>query len=141
MENKANTSSMGRRLMVITLLLVFIAGIWFLFLRSNEIGKEEISEMIVGEWLRSDGPYTIKIIEVQDEGKMNAEYYNPGPIHVGRSGWRLKEGELQIYVELQDENYPGSLYELTYDEEKDEMSGTYFQAVDRQSYTVEFSSK
>jgi len=141
MNNKANTSSMGRRLMVILLLAVIIAGVWFMFLRSNEIGKEEISEMIVGEWLRSEGPYTIKIIEVQDEGKMKVEYYNPGLIHIGRSGWRLKEGELQLYVELQDENYPGSIYELTYDEEKDRLSGTYFQAVARQTYNVEFNKK
>lgn len=95
--------------------------------------------MLVGQWLRSDGPYTIEIVEVMDEGKLTATYFNPGTINVGHSGWRVKDEKLQIYVELQDENYPGSLYELIYDEDTEILSGTYYQAVSRQTFDVEFN--
>src|SRR5210317_2192985 len=118
MDNKANISSSGKRFIVIFLLVIVVSGVWYMFLSNEEIDAHKVSELMVGEWIRSDGPYTIKIIAVQDKGVLQAEYYNPGPIHVGRSDWRIKEGELQIYVELQDKNYPGSAYELTYNDDK-----------------------
>ncbi len=112
-----------------------------MFLRTSNIGTADASDILVGQWQRSDGPYTIEILEVMDEGKITATYLNPGPIHVGRSGWRIKDEKLEIYVELQDENYPGSLYELTYDEDEGKLSGTYYQAVSRESYKVVFDKK
>jgi hypothetical protein len=72
---------------------------------------------------------------------MTAEYFNPGPIHVGKSEWRIKDDILQIYVELKDENYPGSLYQLTYDKKADVLYGTYYQAVAKETYEVGFNRK
>ena len=94
-----------------------------------------------GKWLRTDGDYTIAISDVGADGKMKALYFNPDPINVGKSAWRMQEDQLQIYVELQDENYPGSLYQLSYDAENEKLSGTYYQAVSRQTYNVEFNRK
>ena len=94
-----------------------------------------------GSWVRFDGPYTIEIIEIQAEGKLLAKYFNPNPINVGRSEWRIQDKTLQLYVELQDENYPGSIYQLAYDEDKDELSGTYYQAVARQTFEVYFTKE
>jgi len=41
-------------------------------------------------------------------------------------------------LELRDVNYPGSMYNLRYDPENDRLNGTYFQAVQRETYDVEF---
>ena len=141
MFDDATIRNSGRRFILIFLLIILIAGTWFLFLRNDEIDAQEASDLIVGEWIRTDGPYTIKIIELEDKGGMQAEYYNPGAIHVGRSEWRVSDGELQVYVKLQDKNYPGSTYELRYLADKQLLSGTYYQAVDRQTYKVEFAKK
>jgi hypothetical protein len=101
-------------------------------------GEKNIENKLTGKWLRTDGPYTIEINEVKAEGNLSAGYFNPNPINVGRAGWRIKNEELQIYMELRDENYPGSIYKLTYNKEADILSGTYYQAVSRQTFEVRF---
>jgi len=40
---------------------------------------------------------------------------------------------------LRDINYPGSKYNLQYDPETDRLIGTYFQAIQRQTFDVEFT--
>jgi len=132
---------MRSRFVLIFLAIIVIGGIWFMFLRTSGIGTSDAADILVGKWQRTDGPYTIEVIEVLDEGKMTATYFNPGPIHVGQSGWRVKDEKLQVYVELQDENYPGSLYDLSYDEENNQLMGDYFQAVTKQNYKVVFDKK
>ena len=72
------------------------------------------------------------------EGLIDAGYFNPNPINVGKSAWQNKDGRLMVMVELQDQNYPGSLYNLEYQSHVDKLTGTYFQAVERVSYNVEF---
>jgi len=126
------------RFAIIFLFIIVLAGVWFMFLRTSGMGTAEVVEVLEGKWQRSDGPYTIEIIEILEEGKMNAAYFNPGPIHVGRSGWRVKDDVLEIFVELQDKNYPGSVYELKFDDETGQLEGKYFQAVSRQTYNVVF---
>jgi hypothetical protein len=41
-------------------------------------------------------------------------------------------------LELRDANYPGSFYNLRYDPKNDRLMGTYFQAVQRETYDIEF---
>jgi len=41
-------------------------------------------------------------------------------------------------VELRDANYPGSTYSLQYDATIDRLKGTCFQAVQRQTFDIEF---
>jgi len=101
--------------------------------------EQNESEQLVGTWERDDGTYKIEIKEVQAEGKLIAAYFNPAPINVGRAGWRIQNEELQIYVELQDENYQGSMYQLTFDDQTGKLVGTYYQAVSGQTYEVNFS--
>jgi len=101
--------------------------------------SNDIEDELKGKWLRSDGAYTIEILDVNENGNLNAKYFNPDPINVGRAGWRVTNKELQIYVELQDKNYPGSFYELTFNKEKEMLSGIYYQAVAQQTYEVFFN--
>ena len=96
-------------------------------------------EKLVGRWQRTDGGYIIELKNPTQTGLIEAGYFNPNPIHVGKSAWQSKDGRLMVMVELQDQNYPGSLYNLEYQSNVDKLTGTYFQAVERVSYNVEFT--
>ena len=95
-------------------------------------------EVLVGNWERTDAPYQIKITELLDEGTMKAGYFNPKSINVASALWAFTDGVLKIYIELRDENYPGSNYNLIYYPEKDLLAGKYFQAVEKVTYDVGF---
>jgi hypothetical protein len=94
---------------------------------------------LVGNWERTDYPYKISITVVQDDGNLKAGYFNPKSINVGKATWNNADGILKIYVELRDVNYPGSNYKLTYNSEKDVLSGTYYQAVQGITLDVAFT--
>jgi hypothetical protein len=102
------------------------------------VNNTAVEDSLAGVWLRSDGTYRIEITEVKEDGTLIAKYFNPDPINVGKSGWRIQNDELQLFVELSDENYPGSFYELTYDAVSGMLSGTYYQAVSKETYEVSF---
>ena len=95
--------------------------------------------ILVGEWTRTDAAYQIKITELLNDGTMKADYFNPKSINVASALWTFTDGVLKIYIELRDENYPGSNYNLIYYPEKDLLAGKYFQAVERVTYDVGFA--
>jgi len=127
---------------VLSLLIVF----GFISCKGNETVKKENDkptvkidkQLLQGSWVRTDAEYQIKLSDVQDNGIVKAQYFNPRPINVSKSEWKNAEGFLKIYVELRDENYPGSNYNLTYIPERDMLVGDYFQAVESVTYYVEF---
>jgi len=91
-----------------------------------------------GRWLRPDGGYLLELRDVKKDGSLKAAYFNPRPINVQRAKWGRKEGAITVFVELRDINYPGSKYNLQYDPKSDRLKGTYFQAVEKQTYPIEF---
>jgi len=95
-------------------------------------------EKLNGKWLRPDGGYILELRNASAQGKLEAAYFNPRPIHVARAEWRQKDGKLQLFVELRDVNYPGSTYTLDYSAADDRMTGNYFQALQGQNFDVEF---
>ena len=92
---------------------------------------------IQGRWIRTDAPYVIELSHSQ-EGSLQAAYFNPRPIHVGKTDFAEQGGLLQIMIELQDVNYPGSTYVLSYDRPQDLLRGIYFHPESKQSYEVGF---
>ena len=90
-----------------------------------------------GRWIRTDAPYVIELSHLQD-GSLQAAYFNPRPIHVGKTDFAEQGGLLQIMIELQDVNYPGSTYVLSYDRPQDLLRGIYFHPESKQSYEVGF---
>ena len=97
--------------------------------------------ILVGEWTRTDAAYQIKITELLNDGTMKADYFNPKSINVASALWTFTDGVLKIYIELRDENYPGSNYTLTYLPDKDQLVGKYFQAVESATYNIAFTRK
>ena len=105
--------------------------------RDTIAGKPDPNKL-VGEWIRSDGDYRLKILSATADGKLDAGYFNPDPIHVERAEWLIKDKNIIINVVLRDINYPGSTYTLQYFPREDRLAGNYYQAVERANYGVEF---
>ena len=83
-------------------------------------------QKLKGKWLRPDGGYVIEIKSAESDGKLNAGYFNPSPIHVAKAEARQEGNNLKVFIELQDVNYPGSTYTLTYLPDRDLWRGLIF---------------
>lgn len=105
---------------------------------SKQVLSAEVRALI-GRWVRTDYPYTIEISSVKGDGTVEAAYYNPRPINVGRAEYEESVAGPVVTVELQDANYPGSTYTLTYDRTRNMLYGTYFQAVQGRTFSVVFT--
>jgi hypothetical protein len=133
-------------------ILIIITALAYLIFRLHQPAAPAISspgkpvikmenagqEKLGGRWLRSDGEYTIEIRGAAPDGKLDVKYFNPGPIHVAKADWQLKNGKLIVFIELRDVNYPGSTYTLEYLEAEDRLAGIYYQAMEQVNYDVEF---
>jgi hypothetical protein len=93
---------------------------------------------LIGSWLRPDGGYVLELSHPAPDGLLKAAYFNPRPINVSRAQWRQHDGVLNVFVELRDAGYPGSIYMLAYHPAEDQLVGTYFQAALRQLFSVAF---
>lgn len=95
-------------------------------------------QRLEGKWVRPDGGYVLELRNIKMNGSLTAGYFNPRPIKVFRAEAAKKDGTMTLVVELRDVNYPGSTYNLQYDPATDRLKGKYFQAVERQTFDVEF---
>jgi len=95
-------------------------------------------DKLKGYRLRTDGTYTIEIVALEEGRKLSAKYFNPNPINVGKAGWRIFNDETQIYMKLQDTKYPGCIYQLSFNENSEMLTGTYYQPLSKQTYKVDF---
>lgn len=95
-------------------------------------------QKLKGKWERLDGGYVIEIKDVDAEGKLDAAYFNPKPIHVARAQAAMDGATLKAFIELRDVNYPGSTYTLVYGPSSDQLTGIYYQALQQQSFDVTF---
>ena len=98
-------------------------------------------DRLVGRWVRPDGGYVIEIHKIHPDGKVDAAYFNPSPIHVSRSTVSEEDGIIELFIELRGQGYPGSTYTLRYNPAYDAMVGIYFQAVIQQPFDVIFQRK
>ena len=127
-------------LILVVVFAALAAGTFFLLHgRTNAgTGTKAAFDSLKGRWLRPDGGYVIDIRGVEASGKMDAGYFNPRPINVSQAE-AFREGDTtKVFIELRDVNYPGATYNLTYDFEKDQLRGVYFQPAVRQSFDVVF---
>ena len=103
-------------------------------IRTSKVGLPSLR----GRWLRADGDYVLEIRGIDNNGKLDAGYYNPNPIRVSRAEGTREGAVTKALIELQDAGYPGCTYTLAYDPPSDRLRGTYFQAALRETYDVEF---
>jgi hypothetical protein len=97
------------------------------------------ADKLVGRWLRSDADYTIEIAGVAPDGKIDARYFNPNPIHVSRAETATQDGKRLMALELRDKGYPGNFYALAYDPGSDSLLGVYNHLGLNQQFEVSFS--
>ena len=93
---------------------------------------------LVGQWRRLDGGYVLDIQGVHDDGKIDAAYLNPRPIHVSKADAITQGGHVVVVVTLQDRGYPGNMYTLTYDADADRLEGVYHHRGLKQQFNVTF---
>ena len=104
-----------------------------------ELESELPFHRLRGRWMRSDGDYVLDLRWVGSDGQVEVAYLNPRPVHVSRAEALEDDGRVKLLVELQDVGYPGCVYTLHYDADRDRMIGTYYQAAMRETFAVEFS--
>ncbi len=119
-----------------TLAVLLVAGLHGC--RHRAVTPAPSFRVLEGRWLRPDGGYVIAIATATDSGRVEASYFNPQPIRVGRAEATRGARGIELAVVLEDENYPGSTYTLTYDPADDQLKGTYFQAIARETYQIFF---
>jgi hypothetical protein len=126
--------------------VVISLGFWWwefkpadIFLAANPITSERTFQKLKGRWQRQDGGYVLEIKSIAANGSMDAAYFNPKSIHIGKAEASRDGDATKVFIELRDVNYPGSTYSLTYDAESDQLKGIYYQAVERQRFPVAFA--
>jgi hypothetical protein len=105
---------------------------------SKQPPSESDVQRLAGRWVRPDGGYILELSEAHEGGSLKAAYFNPRPIKVFQAVWARQGGKITVMVELRDVNYPGSTYNLEYDAKSDRLKGTYFQALERQTFDIQF---
>ncbi len=93
---------------------------------------------LAGRWERPDGGYVLEIRHVGTDGRLDAAYFNPNPIHVAQARVRTSDGPIEVFVELRDTNYPGATYRLVYEPRDDALFGVYTQPAVGQTFDVTF---
>ena len=154
-KQKPTSETKSKRPLGILIVVIIVAVIGVIFWKSNQTTTESTStsaqspaptnskadkDQLVGRWTRtdSDGAYVIEIKSASADGKLDASYFNPNPIKVGRAEWQNKNEKLVIVVELRDVNYPGSTYTLNFLSAENSMTGNYYQAVEGTNFDVAF---
>lgn len=128
---------------------VAVAGIYLVFAKQQPASKDHPPaprkaparvdfHPLVGKWIRPDGGYVISVRGVAADGRVEAAYFNPRPIHVSRAEASAQGDTVRLFLELQAAGYPGSTYELVYDPRNDVLTGIYFQAAMQQRFEVVF---
>ena len=123
--------------LAIVLLVVFLNNSSQDVVKSEE--KSVDKSLLVGDWIRTDASYLIKIRKVNNDGSLEAQYFNPKPINVESANLEESYGNLKVTIVLRDVNYPGSRYTLSYLQDRDILAGDYFQAVQGLNFYVEFT--
>jgi hypothetical protein len=96
---------------------------------------------LTGRWVRPDGGYVIAIKSVDTGGKLDADYANPNPLPFYAATATEEGGKVKLFFELRAGGYNGSTYTLSYDAAADRLTGTYYQAVAKQTFDVFFVRK
>jgi hypothetical protein len=110
-------------------------------LKTPSVAESPDFRPLIGDWVRPDGGYILRIRNVKPDGEATVGYYNPGKINVAAATASVEKKMLKVFITLQDKGYPGSTYTLFHIAEKDVLLGIYFQAVLKRAFEVVFVRK
>ena len=139
----ANRDSIMQKIHLKIIIIVIILA-FAVFSRDAKIAasaEKPDFKVIIGEWVRPDGGYIIRIRDVNPDGSVDAGYFNPGKINIAEANVSLWKGFVKLFIKLQDKGYPGSTYTLYYYPKKDALAGFYYQAAIEQTFEVIFLRK
>ncbi len=128
----------------IKIVALIALAVWIVcFIKAETVTSADKPDfkVIIGEWVRPDGGYIIRVRDVNPDGSVDAAYFNPGKINIAEANVSLWKGMVKLFIKLQDKGYPGSTYTLYYYPEKDALAGFYYQAAAGQTYEVVFFRK
>ena len=135
-------SPRGRRTLLVIAAVLVAAGILAAAVAFRGGESQQTSDAgfgkLNGRWLRPDGGYVLEIRGASAGGAIDVAYRNPQPINVARAEATHAGSSVKVFIELRAPGYPGSTYTLTYDAQRDQLQGTYFQAALGQSFAVAF---
>ena len=128
---------------IILSILLIISAVTLCFPNAETAASEAKPDfkVIIGEWIRPDGGYVIRVRVVKPDGSVVAGYFNPNEINISEANVSLWKGHVKLFIKLQDKGYPGSTYTLYYYVEKDALAGFYYQAAIGQTFEVVFIRK
>ena len=120
-----------------------VLSVWIVCFATAKIASTEKPDfkVIIGEWVRPDGGYVLRVRAIKPDGSVDAGYYNPREINIAEAKVSLWKGLVKLFIKLQDKGYPGSTYKLYYYAEKDALVGFYYQAQLKQTFEVAFTRK
>jgi hypothetical protein len=122
-----------------TLIFTFLFFSLFIFIHDAQSqSAKSVHKELIGRWVRPDGGYILLITAVNDDGSIDAAYFNPNPINVSKARVSIESDKANILVELRDIGYPGSYYTLVYDPERDLLVGVYHHLVLKQNFDIYF---
>lgn len=108
---------------------------------SVALSSPELAQRLIGRWQRTDAGYVIEIHGIDDNGHVEAAYFNPNSIHVSQAQASDAGEGLELFIELMDVGYPGATYTLLYIPEYDALAGVYHQPTAGQDFEVAFNRK
>jgi hypothetical protein len=125
------------------ILLAFLLTCMLKIMAAGMAGSSEQPDFksFVGEWVRPDGGYIIRVRDIKPDGSVDAGYFNPGEINIAEANVSEWKGMCKLFIKLEDKGYPGSTYTLYYYAEKDALAGFYYQAAIKQTFEVVFIRK
>jgi hypothetical protein len=131
----------NKYLKISILIMILLCAVSFPIAETEVLAEQSDFNVIIGEWIRPDGGYVIRVRDIRPDGSVDAGYFNPKKINIAEANVSMWKGLVKLFIKLQDKGYPGSTYTLYYYAEKDAMAGFYYQAVMRQTFEVVFLRK
>jgi len=142
MISKTRHINMKKRQKILSILLIILAGTLCFPNAETAVSAEQPDlKIIIGEWIRPDGGYIIRVRGINLDSSVDAGYFNPGKINIAEANVSVWKGLVKLFIKLRDKGYPGSTYTLYYYAEKDALAGFYYQAAIGQTFKVVFLRK
>jgi len=130
-----------KSLNIAILVTILLCAVSFPTAETAVSAEQADMKIIIGEWVRPDGGYTVLVRDVNPDGSVDVGYFNPNKINISEANVSMWKGLVKLFIKLQDKGYPGSTYTLYYYAEKDALAGFYYQAVMGQTFEVVFLRK